>query len=232
MSTTTISPLTLHALSDLKSPNSLKAGILLSALHIPYNVTLWDHSSSDSGVLGHVYKAINPVGRVPALQDPNTGVVVWESGAIIDYLIRTYDHDLVYGPGPTAQEKVDFVQWNLLLLTGISVTTGNLHWSRSNAVKGNDGGGLEVAVRHFEDLLKSYYGLLDDRLRMTRETGGWVQRKGWSSSDMHYLPWMAMGPLLGFSFDKFPNIQAWLKACEAKAEVGEATKQIAAGKKM
>ena len=26
-------------------------------------------------------------GRVPAIEDPNTGVVIWESGAIVEYLV-------------------------------------------------------------------------------------------------------------------------------------------------
>ena len=31
--------------------------------------------------------------RIPAIDDPNTGITIWESGAIIEYLIDTYDKD-------------------------------------------------------------------------------------------------------------------------------------------
>lgn len=37
------------------------------------------------------YTSINPNGRVPAIEDPNTGITLWESSAIIDYLLETYD---------------------------------------------------------------------------------------------------------------------------------------------
>jgi glutathione S-transferase len=37
------------------------------------------------------YVLINPNGRVPAIEDPNTGITLWESGATIEYLIETYD---------------------------------------------------------------------------------------------------------------------------------------------
>lgn len=37
------------------------------------------------------YISVNPNGRTPAIQDPNTGLTLWESGAILEYLVETYD---------------------------------------------------------------------------------------------------------------------------------------------
>ncbi|KXH61187.1 hypothetical protein CSAL01_09628 [Colletotrichum salicis] len=37
------------------------------------------------------YISINPNGRLPAIKDPNTGITLWESGAIVEYLVETYD---------------------------------------------------------------------------------------------------------------------------------------------
>jgi glutathione S-transferase len=39
------------------------------------------------------YTLLNPNGRLPTIEDPNTGMTLWESGAIIEYLIETYDKE-------------------------------------------------------------------------------------------------------------------------------------------
>lgn len=39
------------------------------------------------------YEKINPNGRVPAIEDPNTGVTLWESAAIMEYTVDIYDKE-------------------------------------------------------------------------------------------------------------------------------------------
>ncbi|KAL4941495.1 hypothetical protein BDV06DRAFT_223028 [Aspergillus oleicola] len=47
----------------------------------------------DHGVKGPKFLSINPNGRVPTLEDPNTFITSWESMACINYLLRVYDKD-------------------------------------------------------------------------------------------------------------------------------------------
>src|ERR1700709_2152560 len=78
-------------------PNPSKVGIILEELGLPYEikpVPLADIKKPE-------YLAINPNGRLPSIRDPNSGITLWESGAIIEYLIECYDarHKLSFAPG-------------------------------------------------------------------------------------------------------------------------------------
>lgn len=40
------------------------------------------------------FLALNPNGRLPTIKDPNNSdLILWESGAIVEYIVDTYDKD-------------------------------------------------------------------------------------------------------------------------------------------
>jgi glutathione S-transferase len=64
--------------------------IILEELSLPYNIT-W---ISYADVKTEPFISLNPNCRIPAFKDPNTGVILFESGAIIEYILEKYDPDL------------------------------------------------------------------------------------------------------------------------------------------
>jgi glutathione S-transferase len=95
-------------------PNPPKIAIVLEELGLPYEtvaIPLTDVKKPD-------YLAINPNGRLPAIYDPNTDLTLWESGAIIEYLIERYDttHKLSFAPGTA--ETYHAKQWLFFQTTG------------------------------------------------------------------------------------------------------------------
>lgn len=123
-----VKPLVLHA--HASGPNPVKIAIALESLKIPYKVKMWDFSDNpETGVKGTKFLQINENGRVPALEDPNTGVVSWESGACMNYVRRVYDMGNIIGPpGGSAQDLVDFEKWEYFLLSTLGPMTGQVNW--------------------------------------------------------------------------------------------------------
>lgn len=93
--TSQIKPLQLYG--GILGPNPGKVSILLTELDLPFEPV----EIAMSDVKNPEYTALNPNGRLPTLIDPNTGFKIWESGAIIEYVIEKYDpdHTLSYPQG-------------------------------------------------------------------------------------------------------------------------------------
>ena len=87
--------------------------IILKELGIPFETEMVDFAE----VKKEPYVKVNPNGRVPAITDPNTSITLWESGAIIEYLIDQYDKDSVLTIRK-APEKYYIQQWLHFQMSG------------------------------------------------------------------------------------------------------------------
>jgi glutathione S-transferase len=85
---TDVQPLVLYGRHG-PSPNPIKVAIILEELSLPWTL---EEINMDQ-LKSEPYISINPNGRLPSLEDPNTGVKIFESGSIIEYLVETYDKD-------------------------------------------------------------------------------------------------------------------------------------------
>lgn len=66
--------------------------------------------------------------RVPALEDTNTGIVSWESGAVINYILRKYDTSNKFGPREGDQAHVDYDKWTFFLVSSLGPMMGQVNW--------------------------------------------------------------------------------------------------------
>ena len=86
---------------------------MLEELGLPYETQIIDFSELNK----EPFEKLNPNGRVPAIEDPNTDMTLWESGAIIEYLLETYDKEnkFSYTKGP---EKFQQKSWLHFQMSG------------------------------------------------------------------------------------------------------------------
>ncbi|KKY15530.1 putative glutathione transferase [Phaeomoniella chlamydospora] len=100
--------------SHITGPNPWKVAIILEELGLPYESKYWEFA--DLKTLE--YESMNPNGRTPTLVDPNNGnFTIWESGAIVQYLVDRYDTEgkISHKPG---DEKYIENQWLQFQMSG------------------------------------------------------------------------------------------------------------------
>ncbi|CAG8120194.1 unnamed protein product [Penicillium olsonii] len=210
-----IKPLTLHAHSS--GPNPVKVAMALEALHIPYEVKQWEFGPDPKkGVKGETYLKINENGRVPAIEDPNTGVTAWESGACMNYIRRVYDKGNVIGPsGDSAQDLVDFEKWEYFLLSTLGPMMGQTNWFKHFNAEKN-----ENALERYTAQAYRCYDVLEGQLK---KSGGESIIPGRVTAvDYHFEPWVRSYSFAGLSLDNHPLIFKWLGLMNTREEVKEA----------
>ncbi|CAI7659269.1 unnamed protein product [Penicillium glandicola] len=207
-------PLVLHA--HATGPNPVKIAMALEALNVPFEVKQWEFGDDPKkGVKGAEYLKINENGRVPTVEDPNTGIVAWESGACMNYIRRVYDTGNRIGPGESGQDLVDFEKWEYFLLSTLGPMCGQTNWFRHfNAQKNDD------ALQRYTAQTYRCYDVLEGQLK--KSGGESILPSRVTAVDYHFEPWVRMYSFAGLSLDNYPLIKKWLGLMATREEVQEA----------
>ncbi|PHH72724.1 hypothetical protein CDD82_5835 [Ophiocordyceps australis] len=186
-----------HALG----PNPFKAIIALEELGVPYEKVIVENPKDAA------FTAINPNGRLPAIKDPNNNnLILWESGAILEYIIETYDKEKKL-TSTQSPDKWYLKQYLHFQMSGQGPYFGQLVWFHKfhpEDVPAAKKRYLEQTARVFEVLDKILQGkkyLVADKC---------------TYADLSFIPWdVAVKALLpevwkGFDVEnKYPNYAAW-----------------------
>ncbi|EEQ83278.1 hypothetical protein RJZ56_004404 [Blastomyces dermatitidis] len=222
----TIKPLLLYG-TILGPPNPLKVAIILLELNLPFTI----NPLGIADVKKPTFTSINPNGRIPALHDPNTGITIWESGAIIEYLISTYDKERKLSFEPGTAEHWHSIQWLHFQVSGQGPYFGQASWFQNYHPEK-----LPSAIARYENEVKRVCGVLDGWLagklgvewsedgREGKERHYLVGDKC-SFADLAFIPWHAYvekgvkGGSNGDDFDQakeFPHLYAWMERIQSR----------------
>ncbi|KAH8681453.1 glutathione S-transferase [Xylariales sp. PMI_506] len=208
----TMKPIILHG--DAKAPNPWKVVMILEELELPY-----EHKFVDFALVKQEpYILLNPNGRLPTIEDPNTGLTLWESGAIIEYLVETYDKDnkISFTSFP---EKFLLKQYLHFQMSGQGPYYGQLGWFKLFHPEK-----VESALKRYEEQVFRVVSVLDKIL----EGKQWLVGNKCTFADIAFIPWEQVirfiSPETLERYKEYPNYSAWFERVTARPAIAKASK--------
>jgi GST-like protein len=180
------------------SPNIRKISIMLEEIGLPYTVHLVDKQSD--GKFADDFIAINPNATVPAIVDKDTGITLFESGAILCYLAektkRLIPVDL--------HGRAEVVKWLMFEVANMCPTMVELyHYMLIDAEEIPD-----VILQRYKDKLVRYCTILDRQL-----DGREYLCDEYSIADIALYPWsVILEDMAEINLGDYPNMKNWATA--------------------
>ncbi|KAJ5658156.1 glutathione-s-transferase [Penicillium longicatenatum] len=194
-------PITLY--SHTRAPNPWKVALILEELGVPYQTKYLEFPETKQ----EPYLSLNPNGKLPAIEDPNHHVTLFESGAIIEYLVDLYDSKSILTPS-SLQDKYRARSWLHLQMSAQGPSCG--YKLRMGQVY--DAKELVAANDYLSKDIKRLMGVLDTHLRQSG--GPYLLGPQVSYADLCYVPLYSMLPVFLPDYDvetqsDFPHFAAW-----------------------
>ena len=188
------------------SPNGYKATIALEELELPYRlhhvrIAQGEHRQPD-------FLALNPHGRIPALTDDETGVVLFESAAILLYLAEKTGKLL---PADT-QGRWEAIKW----LQFHSSSVGPIIGQRVN-FEVFDKARNPAALERYQRLTEDALAVLDRRLADHAYLAG----DTYSIADIAHFGWSHIARIIDFDFSHHRHLSAWHERMAARPAVAK-----------
>lgn len=185
------------------TPNGHKISIMLEECGLEYEVKPVNIGAGDQ--FDPAFLAISPNNRMPAIVDTDTGISVFEGGAILIYLAEKAGRFL-----PTAaQARNEILQWLFWQAGGLGPMAGQLsHFV--NYAKGEHPYSHKRYANEYDRLL----AVMDVRLRDREFLAG-----DYSIADIASFPWVLPYRRLGNDLDRFENLRRWFDTIKERPAV-------------
>jgi len=185
------------------TPNGRKASIMLEEVELPYNVHKIDITKGDQFMPEFV--AINPNSKIPAIVDQDTGITVFESGAILIYLAEKVRKLL-----PTNdKERFQVLSWLMLQMGSVGPMFGQLNHFKKFAPEK-----IPYAIERYEKETLRLYSVLDKQLAEREFICG-----DYSIADIATYPWVTIHEWQGLTLDSYPNLKRWVETVQQRPAV-------------
>jgi GST-like protein len=184
------------------SPNPMKVALCLEEMSLTYEPVPVDTRKGEQ--FAPAFLAINPNGKVPALEDD--GIAVFDSNAILLYLGQKTGRLM---GRDTPQGRAELVSWLMFVATGLGPFSGQAVHFRHFAPEPK-----AYARRRYQFEAERHYRVLDGRLAGHR----YVLGDEYSIVDMGVWGWARLADFVmgAGALEKFPNVARWFAEVNAR----------------
>lgn len=185
------------------TPNGFKPAILLEELHLPYTVHSIDLKQKQQ--LEPDYLALNPNGKIPTIVDQETGVRVFESGAILIYLAEKTGQLIPQ----TLEGRIESTSWLMFQMANVGPMFGQLGHFVNSAPEP-----IPYAMRRYEEEANRLCQVMDRRLERQDYLAG-----EYSIADIATFPWIAVMEDLELELEDYPHLNRWFETIRQRPAV-------------
>ncbi|MEA5501281.1 glutathione binding-like protein [Limnoraphis robusta Tam1] len=185
------------------TPNGRKPAIMLEEVGLAYNSIKIDIKKGDQ--FSPEFVAINPNSKIPAIVDQDTGITVFESGAILIYLAEKTGQLLPSEPA----NRIKVIEWLMFQMASVGPMFGQLSHFRNYAPEK-----IPYAIERYEKETLRLFGVLDGELAKQEFIAG-----DYSIADIATYPWVAAYEYLGVTLDNHPNLKRWVETMKNRPAV-------------
>ena len=185
------------------TPNGHKISIMLEECGLEYHVKPVNIGAGEQ--FDPAFLVISPNNRMPAIVDTETGISVFEGGAILVYLAEKAGMFLPAEPS----SRMEVLQWLFWQAGGLGPMAGQLsHFV--NYARGDHPYAHARYANEYDRLLAVMEVRLRDREFLAGE---------YSIADIASFPWVIPYRRLGNELDKFPNLRRWFDTIKERPAV-------------
>jgi len=185
------------------TPNGRKASIMLEEIGLPYTVHPVDIGKDEQ--FKPEFLKISPNNRIPAIVDRDTGISVFESGALLIYLADKTGK-LLPKEGAARYQVLEWLMWQM---GGIGPMLGQVH----HFVKYNPGKAPYAEERYAKEA-RRLYAVLDKQLDGREFVAG-----AYSIADIAIWPWISRFEWQAIDLRQYPNVKRWYETIAARPAV-------------
>ncbi len=189
------------------SPRVRKVRIVLAEKGLKYEKVNIDITKGEQKT--PAYLAINPYGKVPALQD--NGTTVYESTIIMEYLNDTYPDPalLPQDPGQRARARVLMHYADNPYESAIATLAGEIIFKPMQGASPDDA----LVHQATTDL-----NVCLDKIDQELGNQDYLLSSGFSLADIPYVSWSLLFPMLKVALPH-PRVESWLKRLQDRPSV-------------